>query len=334
MPQPKPKSDETKDDFLGRCMADGQMNDDFPDDDQRFAVCNSIWDNRSNSIKKNMRKETRYLPLDDIEMRVETDDDGNSKLTGYAAVFNRDSVDLGGFIERIMPGAFTETLKSSDVRALFNHDPNMVLGRNTAGTLRMKENSKGLKFEIDLPDTQIARDVAVSVERGDISGSSFSFTTREDVWRTVDGQEIRELIEIDKLFDIGPVAFPAYTDTTVAARSLKEWLDRKDNEPCHQPVQGTVQGEKKAEGPAAEAEKPPAPAPSDAGQAEPVEPPAEDPPPEPPAENAEEPAKESNEKSVDAMAENRKAIEALEQETKDIARADVEIEITKHMPAS
>ena len=263
------------------------------------------------------KMETRYLPFEDIEMRVETDDDGKSKLSGYAAVFNRDSVDLGGFIERIMPEAFKESLKSSDVRALFNHNPDHVLGRNTAGTLRMAENSKGLKFEVDLPDTQIARDVATSVERGDISGCSFSFTTREDVWRTVDGQEIRELIEIDTLFDVGPVSFPAYPDTTVAARSdtrvaemsLKDWLSRKDDESkVEEPAPGSETTEQ-PEDPAAEPEVP-----------------ADD--------KTEEPAKETEEKSTDAMAENRKVIDQMHKAEKDSARAQVDLDINKHMSAS
>lgn len=162
--------------------------------------------------------EVRNL-IEDVEFRNE----GNRLLaTGYAARFDALSQNLGGFVERIAPGAFAKTLKEADVRALFNHDPNMVLGRNKSGTLRMEEDSNGLAYEIDLPDTTLGRDVATLLERGDISGSSFGFRVITDDWaETRSGFPLRTLKEV-ALRDVGPVTYPAYVDSTSALRSFAE----------------------------------------------------------------------------------------------------------------
>lgn len=167
--------------------------------------------------------ERRIFPA--TELRVATDGT-KKKLSGYSAVFNRDSVVLGGwfrFIERILPGAFSETLRTADVRCLFNHDANMVLGRSQARTLRLVEDDKGLLMECDPPATSVGADVTALVERGDISGQSFSFVTIEDRWTFYkdDRPAFRELIKVE-LYDVGPVTFPAYPDTDVAARSSRE----------------------------------------------------------------------------------------------------------------
>lgn len=151
------------------------------------------------------------------ELRV-ADTEGNpAKITGYAAVFNSLSVDLGGFVERIRPGAFAKTIKSADVRALWNHDPNYVLGRTKSGTLKLEEDSKGLKIEIEPPDTQWAKDLVTSIKRGDVDQMSFGFRAITDEWTKDGGKQIRELIEVE-LFDVSPVTYPAYPKTKVAAR--------------------------------------------------------------------------------------------------------------------
>jgi len=173
--------------------------------------------------KKPEALERRVMAIDDIELRV-TDDD-NPKITGYAAKFNKWSLDLGGFREKIDKGAFDEAMKISDVRALKNHDPNLLLGRSTSGTLRLNSNAVGLKFEIDPPDTSTGRDTVTEIKRKDITGCSFSFTTAEDDWKYLkDGSVERTIIRVGELFDCGPVTFPAYPDTTVAARSLERVL--------------------------------------------------------------------------------------------------------------
>lgn len=165
--------------------------------------------------------EKRMFVLDVAQLRASKVDKG-TQLTGYAAVFNSLSENLGGFRERIKPGAFTRTLREkADVRALINHDPSMVLGRSTkeAGTLRMSEDDIGLKTTIDMPDTQYARDLLVSLERKDVTGMSFGFYTRSDNWLDDRDGLIRELLDVD-LFDVSVVTYPAYTATTVSERSL------------------------------------------------------------------------------------------------------------------
>lgn len=155
------------------------------------------------------------------ELRVAKD--GKRTISGHAAVFDKDSEVLWNFVERVAPGAFTTTIKEDDVRALFNHDPNLILGRNTAGTLRLSEDETGLAVEIDPPDTQVARDLLVSLERGDVSQMSFGFVTRKDEWTYSDngGPDKRTLLDV-QLFDVSPVTFPAYPDTDVSVRSLED----------------------------------------------------------------------------------------------------------------
>jgi len=157
--------------------------------------------------------------MGDIEFRAE---DGVIRAGGYAARFNVHSQNLGGFVEQVAPGTFAKTIQEADIRGLFNHDANMVLGRNKSGTLRMEEDGTGLAYEIDLPDTTVGRDVANLLERGDVSGSSFGFRTIEDEWgETESGFPLRNLKSV-ALVDVSPVTYPAYVDTDSAIRSLAE----------------------------------------------------------------------------------------------------------------
>lgn len=147
-------------------------------------------------------------------------------LVGYAAVFNSLSEDLGGFRESIRPGAFKESLaRGDDIRALFGHDSNAVIGRRSASTLSLTEDEKGLKVEVAIPDTSVGRDLVVSVKRGDITGMSFGFSVVKQDWAKVnrDGDVVyrRELIAVD-LFEVSAVAWPAYVDTSVEARSKSD----------------------------------------------------------------------------------------------------------------
>ena len=152
------------------------------------------------------------------ELRVQGDSDG-PVITGYAAVFDLLSEDLGGFKERVLPGAFTDTLKGKpDVKALIDHDSSKILGRTTAGTLKLEEDKKGLAVRISPADTTAGTDILKSIKRGDIDQMSFAFQTVTDRWHTEDEEEIRELVEV-KLFEVSIVAFPAYQDTSVAVRS-------------------------------------------------------------------------------------------------------------------
>lgn len=167
--------------------------------------------------------ERRHFIVD--KLQVETREDGKRRIMGHAAVFNQLSEDLGGFREQIAPGAFEEAIKADDVRALYNHNPDHILGRNLAGTLKLSEDARGLAIEIDPPDTQIARDLLVSMERGDINQMSFGFSVKPNGqnWAKNDeGQVIRTLTRV-RLYDVSPVTFPAYPQTDVAARALTAW---------------------------------------------------------------------------------------------------------------
>jgi uncharacterized protein len=149
---------------------------------------------------------------------------GNTpRLEGYAAVFDSPSEDLGGFVEYVRPGAFKRSLQSNraDPMALVHHLPHLVLGRRSAGTLRLSEDTKGLQFEVDLPDTGTARDLLVSVERGDIRGASFAFTIapQGDRWNVQGDLVTRDLLDVD-LHEITITPTPAYPDTEVARRAL------------------------------------------------------------------------------------------------------------------
>ena len=152
---------------------------------------------------------------------LRTEGEGESrKIVGYAAVFNERTQLYDDVFEVIQPGAFAESISQDDVRALYNHDPNFVLGRNTANTLRLSEDDHGLKIEIDPPDTQQARDLMVLIDRGDVSEMSFGFRTISDKWEMEDGDQVRTLIKV-KLFDVSPVTYAAYPTTEVGLRNME-----------------------------------------------------------------------------------------------------------------
>lgn len=157
-------------------------------------------------------------PTGTVEIRAAAADEPK-KIEGYAAIFNSPTSIGGWFMEQIAPGAFAGAL-SGDVRALFNHDENLVLGRTTNGTLQLAEDTRGLRYSIDPPDTQVARDLMTSIERGDVSQSSFAFICIRDEWDYSDDMAVRTVLECE-LFDVSPVTYPAYDDTAVGLRSLE-----------------------------------------------------------------------------------------------------------------
>jgi HK97 family phage prohead protease len=168
---------------------------------------------------------------DDNELVIESRADGRSSIIGYAAVYNRLSLDLGGFREEIMPGAFDRILNrqrgKQDVVALFNHDSNIVLGRTSSGTLELSSDDKGLRYVVTPPMSRA--DVMELIQRRDVRGSSFAFTVGKDgeAFRTgEDGGAVRQIREVSGLYDVGPVLVPAYpaTSATVAMRSYEAWL--------------------------------------------------------------------------------------------------------------
>ena len=159
-----------------------------------------------------------------VGLPIELRSEGDGTITGMAAVFNVETVIGGalGWREKIAPGAFDRALSNpDDVRALFNHDPNVLLGRTVSDTLRLSKTTRGLKYEIDLPDTAAARDVRELIKRGDVSGSSLGFRVLDDDWDESDVKQgklpLRTITDVE-LLDISAVTFPAYTTTSVTAK--------------------------------------------------------------------------------------------------------------------
>ena len=148
-----------------------------------------------------------------------------SRLGGYAAVFDQ-TTDLGSFgLERMAPTAFDAVLAdpTTDVRALWNHDRRLLLGRQSVGTLRLSTDSTGLEYEVDLPDTSYARDVRALAERGDLDGASFAFAFGQQEF---DG-DVRVHTSVARLFDVSPVTVGAYAGASTEARSLTAGTRRR-----------------------------------------------------------------------------------------------------------
>jgi HK97 family phage prohead protease len=166
--------------------------------------------------KRSKTDERRTSNTGKVELRVVGT---TRRIVGYGAVFNTETVIGGFFRERLMPGAFSGVLKN-DVRSLFNHDPNYVLGRTSAGTLTLSVDAVGLRYEVTPPAARA--DVVEALGRGDVTGSSFGFTVKRDSWTkpTRAGElPLRTIYEFRQLFDVGPVTYPAYDETSAEARS-------------------------------------------------------------------------------------------------------------------
>ena len=221
MPMPKPADGESKKDFLSRCMGDEMMNSEFPDNDQRYAVCNDLCDKKGSDKKQSKPiTETRQFPFEVSEVRELGEN--VTKITGYAAVYNQLSDDLGGFKEKIKPGFFTPAIGRDDVRALFNHDSNYVLGRTKNQTLVLSEDRKGLKIEITPPYTSYANDLINLMRRGDIDQMSFQWVNEKDEWDSTDlNNVVRTLVTVKELWDVSVVTFPAYPQTKAEVNSAR-----------------------------------------------------------------------------------------------------------------
>lgn len=161
-----------------------------------------------------------------IEFRAE-EGDGRT-VSGYAAVYRSVSNELWGFEEVIEPGAFANA-DFSDVRALFNHNPDHILARTSSGTLSLTSDDEGLRYEFEMPDTTLGRDLLVMMKRGDISQSSFAFTIKEDSWEDREGGlPLRHIRQIDKVYDVSPVTYPAYEKTSATVRSLERFKEETE----------------------------------------------------------------------------------------------------------
>jgi len=155
-----------------------------------------------------------------IEVDVESLDTRGRTVHGHAAVYGATSEDLGGFRERIAPGAFAGVLADPalDVRALLNHDPNEVLGRTRSGTLRLFDESRGLRFELDLPESPLGQNVRAAVSRHDIDGASFRFVVGEEDW----AEDVRTVKTVAALRDVTIATYPAYPAAALELRSRPE----------------------------------------------------------------------------------------------------------------
>ncbi|EJX64787.1 phage prohead protease, HK97 family [Enterococcus faecium P1190] len=169
------------------------------------------------------KKEIRTIDITDLSTRSDEETQART-ISGYAAVFNSPTRLWEDLDEVIAPGAFSRAVSSSDVRCLFNHDWSNVLGRTKSGTLRLSEDERGLKFEVDLPDTTVARDLIKSMERGDINQCSFGFIPTEETWDYNSTPMLRTIHEVE-LYEVSIVPLPAYEDTEAALRS-KEDLEK------------------------------------------------------------------------------------------------------------
>jgi HK97 family phage prohead protease len=221
---PEPGKNEKKKDFIDRCIpiviADGTAKDGA----QANAICHSIWDESKKKKEKKSEEDSMYIKIDEMERRCLptaelrlSEDDKSPKITGYAAVFNT-WADIGGwFRESVRPGAFTKTIGENDIRALLNHDPNFVLGRNKANTLKLREDSKGLAVEIDPVPSTWANDLLTSIRRGDVNQMSFGFNVNK---QEVDYEKDERILIDVTLFDVSVVTFAAYPQTSAQVRSL------------------------------------------------------------------------------------------------------------------
>jgi HK97 family phage prohead protease len=155
-----------------------------------------------------------------ITGKVEIRKDGEAEFfEGEGIVFNS-TTDLRDFTEEVAPEA-VDAVWEDDVRGTFNHSADLVLGRNKSGTMTLTKTPTGVKYQIRYnPNDPDHVRVMEKVKRGDVSGSSFAFKIKEDNWSKRDGKPHRKITKLERWFDIGPVTYPAYTDTSVAARSL------------------------------------------------------------------------------------------------------------------
>jgi len=163
--------------------------------------------------------------------KVEKREDGSpGSIHGYAIVYNKDSEDMG-FIERVKPGAAKMALTRSDVRGLKNHDPSLIFARQGVN-LTLTEDKNGLRYEASPIDTANYRETSAEIAAGLLTGQSFGFTILSDEWSDLESDHPqRTITEIGEIFDVGPVTYPAYPDTDVGVRVLKEARDRFNKEP-------------------------------------------------------------------------------------------------------
>ena len=163
--------------------------------------------------------ELRTIRAEDIEYREDND---NPIIGGYVVRWDKLSEEMYGFREKVAKGSFLKTLSEMRVLSFWNHNSDIVLGNTENGSLNLSEDERGLKFELTLPDTTAGRDARALIKRGDVKGMSFGFQTLREEWDETDPKKvIRTLLEV-KLYEVSPTPMPAYSSSSVAARSLED----------------------------------------------------------------------------------------------------------------
>lgn len=173
-------------------------------------------------MKTAQEKEVRTFNVQDLEIRQ---DGETNTVVGYASVFDTLSNDMG-FREIIAPGAFDGRL-NDDVRFLINHD-GLPLARTTNDTLRLSTDKVGLRYEADIANTSIGNDLIELMSNGTINQSSFAFVVEDDSWEVKDGENIRTINKVSRLYDVSAVTYPAYEEASVGLRSMETWKKEED----------------------------------------------------------------------------------------------------------
>ena len=197
---------------------------------------------------KEQLKEVRYIPLDDVFIKRNENDKESMVLRGYVVKFNERSVLLcDEFYERVSPGAFAKSLEANVIKALWNHNSDIILGSTKSRTLSLEEDDIGLKFELQLPNTNNAKDIYESITRGDVYGVSFGFYVKKENWEYLKEEDVyeRNLLEIE-LLEISPTAFPAYPTSEVGKRSMeresiKTRIERKNDKLLREKLKAKIE---------------------------------------------------------------------------------------------
>lgn len=235
MPLPEPQSDEKKDEFIDRCMSEAT---EFEDDDQRLAVCQSLWDSKKEEggdvgvTRKN--KEVRAQGSKGLEFRTVTaeirqkdKEEGEPRgVAGLGLVYDRETELWPGYKETIQKDAFKESLEKErdrPIKSYFNHNPNFVLATTESDPpLTAKNTDEGVFYNAEIPDTSYGRDLEENLKRKNVQGSSFAFAVDEDkTWEDDDGVFHREIIK-GEIYELGPVTDPAYIEAPASLRSAGE----------------------------------------------------------------------------------------------------------------
>lgn len=175
------------------------------------------------------KRETRDVEIENVEIR----EGGATMIAGHAAVFDKLSEDLGGFREKIAPGAFQRSIDKApkrDIYALWQHQSDKPLGRAGNGTLRLIEDKRGLAVEIDPPATSWGADALASVKRGDTKHFSFGFEVLKDQWDFTDPKNVIRTLQDVRLIEVSPVTFPAYPQTSAEARATVAEINKRNGE--------------------------------------------------------------------------------------------------------